>query len=144
MSILGNRVARREDPAFLAGGGVYVADLDLDDEAHLVYVRSDVAHGRITSIDTSGAERAPGVVGVFQASDIGDLGLAPHVLPVFPEATKRHFLAADTVRYVGEPVVAVLADTYAQAVDAAELVFVEYEALPAGVDVEAAARDETL
>ncbi|MFK7918510.1 MAG: xanthine dehydrogenase family protein molybdopterin-binding subunit [Ilumatobacter sp.] len=144
MSILGNRVVRREDPAFLAGGGVFVADLELDHEAHLVYVRSYVGHGRITAVDTSEAKRAPGVVGVFEASDVAELGLAPHVVANFHDATKRHFLAADTVRYVGEPVVAVVAETVAQAVDAAELVVVEYDVLPAVVDVERAARDETV
>ncbi|MEZ5227891.1 MAG: xanthine dehydrogenase family protein molybdopterin-binding subunit [Acidimicrobiales bacterium] len=144
MSILGNRDVRREDRAFLTVGGSYVADMPLTGDTHLTYVRSIMGHARITSIDTSEARTAPGVVGVFTADDIAEMGLAPNVLPIFPEAMRRPFMASDTVRHVGEPIVAIVAESLAEAMDAAELVFVEYEPLEAVVDVEQSARDEVL
>jgi carbon-monoxide dehydrogenase large subunit len=109
-----------------------------------VYHRSWLAHGRILSIDTSAAESSPGVIAVFTADDVAELGPVPHLLPMFPPETKRTYLASGTVRYVGQPVVAVVAETLQQAVDGAELVEVEYESLPVVVDVEQAARDEVL
>jgi carbon-monoxide dehydrogenase large subunit len=144
MSILGNKVVRREDPAMLTVGGTYVDDLDLPGAVQLVYVRSTVGHARIADIAVDEARTAPGVVGVFTAADMADLGLAPNVLPIFPQEMRRPFVAGDVVRYVGQPVVAVLAETRAQAVDAAELVIVDYDVLPVVVDVEAAATDEVV
>ena len=144
MSILGNRVLRREDPTFLTSGGTYVADIQVDNETHLTYVRSIMGHARILSIDTDEARSAPGVVGVFTAADIAELGTAPNVLPMFPEAMRRPFVADDVVRYVGQPIVAVVAETLAQAIDAAELVFVDYESLEAVVDVEQASLDQVV
>lgn len=145
MSILGNMVVRREDPAFLTGASTYVDDLQIDGVVELVYVRSTVAHGTIVELDVSEARTAPGVVGVFTGADVAAaLGTAPNVLPMFPEELRRPFLAVDTVRYVGQPLVAVLAQTRAQAVDATELVVVDYDFLPAVVDIEAAAEDETI
>ncbi len=144
MSILGNAVVRREDPAFLTTGGTYVDDLKLDGAVHLTYVRSTVGHGVITRLDATDAREAPGVVGVFTGTDVAELGSAPNVLPMFPEEMRRPFVATDRVRYVGQPVVAVLAETLGQAMDAAELVDIEYELLPAVVDPEVAAKDETV
>ena len=144
MSILGNRVVRREDPAFLTTGGTYVDDLDLDDPLHLVYARSIVAHARITSIDVDEARSAPGVVGVFTADDIAEMGLVPNVLPIFPEAMRRTYIAGDTVHYVGQPLAAIVAETREQAVDATELVYVDYDPLPAVIDPEQSATDEVL
>jgi carbon-monoxide dehydrogenase large subunit len=144
MSILGNQVQRREDPAFLTVGGTYVEDLDIDDAVFLVYARSIIAHGTINSIDVDEARSAPGVIGVFTATDMADLGTAPNVLPMFPEEMRRPFVADGVVRYVGQPVVAVLAETREQAVDAAELVFIDYEPLEPVVDVERAATDEVV
>jgi carbon-monoxide dehydrogenase large subunit len=144
MSILGNRVLRREDPAFLTTGGHYVDDLRLEGAVSLTYVRSTVAHARITGIDADEARKAPGVVGVFTAADMADLGTAPNVLPVFPEAMRRPFVAGDVVRYVGQPVVAVLAESQAEAVDAAELVLVDYDLLPVVTDLEESATDEVV
>ncbi len=145
MSILGNRVVRREDPRFLQGRGSYVENLDLPGAVQLVYLRSTVANGRITELDVSDARSAPGVVAVFTGTDIADeLGLAPNLLPVFPDELRRPFVAIDAVRYVGQPVVAVLAETRAEAADATELVVVDYELEPAVVDVEAAMTDETV
>ncbi len=144
MSILGNRVVRREDHAFLTDGGTYVADMPLDHAAHLVYVRSIMGHARIVSIDTHDARSAPGVLAVFTAADMAELGLAPAVLPVFPESMRRPFVEGEVVRHVGQPIVAVVAESLAEAVDAAELVVVDYDPLDVVVDVERAALDEVV
>jgi len=144
LSILGNRVVRREDVAFLTTGGSYVDDLDLENALHLTYVRSISAHARIAGIDVDEARAAPGVAGVFTADDLAELGLVPNVLPVFPDEMRRQYLAASVVRYVGEPIVAVLAESREQAVDAAELVIVDYDPLPPVLDLEQAATDEVL
>jgi carbon-monoxide dehydrogenase large subunit len=142
-SILGTRVQRKEDPKFLTTGGVYVDDLDealLAGALHVVYARSAVAHGTILSIDVEGAKEMPGVVGVFTAES---LGLEP-VPSNFNPVVSRTLLASDKVRFVGEPVAAIVAETVAQATDAAELVFVDVDFLPALVHVEAAMASETL
>ena len=132
MSILGNRVLRKEDPALLVGKREFVDDLQLPGLAHVVYVRSTVAHARIASIDTSEAEGAPGVLAVFTSAAV-DLTPAipmPNLMPPPNPQMLRPWLAHGVVRFVGEPVVAIVAETRAQATDAAELVFVDYEALP--------------
>ena len=142
-SILGERVVRKEDPKFLTTGGVYLDDFEppeLVGAAHVVYVRSTVAHGKIVSIDTSEATGMPGVIAVLTAAD---LGLEPMPSPYNP-AVARTVLASDKVRYVGEPVVAVVAETRAQATDAAEAVIVDYEPLEALVDMEQALASSTL
>lgn len=144
MSILGNPVVRREDPAFLSPGGTYVDDIPVEGVTHLVYLRSLMAHAEIVGIDVSEARSAPGVLGVFTADDMAELGVAANVLPMFPEAMRRPFVAGDVVRYVGQPIVAIVAESVAAGVDAAELVFVDYEPLPVVIDVEAAARDEVV
>ena len=143
-SILGNRVLRKEDPKFLTTGGKYVDDLNdepmLQGALHVTYVRSTVAHGRINSIDTSDAASMPGVVAIFTAES---LGLQP-VPAAFNPMVARTLLASDKVRYVGEPVVAVVTETRDQGVDAAEAVVVDYDVLEAFVDVEAAMMSSTL
>lgn len=142
-SILGNRVLRKEDPKFLTTGGVYLDDLHddrLSGAAYVVYVRSTAAHGTIASIDADEARSMPGVLGVFTAAD---LGLEP-VPAAFNPMVARTLLASDKVRYVGEPVVAVVAETYEQATDAAETVYVDIDLLEALVDVEASLASETL
>ena len=143
-SILGNRVVRKEDPKFLTSGGKYLDDLndvpELAGAAHVVYVRASVAHGIITSIDTSEAAGMPGVVGVFTAAD---LGLEPAPSPFNPTVA-RTILASDRVRYVGEPIVAVVAETREQATDAAEAVLVDYDVLEAVVDLESALESSTI
>ena len=142
-SILGTRVQRKEDPKFLTTGGVYVDDLHddlLSGALHVVYARSAVAHGTILSIDVESAKEMPGVVGVFTAES---LGLEP-VPSQFNPMVARTLLASDKVRFVGEPVAAIVAETQAQAADAAELVFVDVDFLPALIDVEAAMTSETL
>ena len=144
MSILGNAVVRREDPGFLTGSATYVDDLLPADALYLAYVRSPYAHARITGVEVDEAVAAPGVAGVFTGADVAEMGLAPNVLPMFPDAMRRPYVAADVVRYQGQPVVAVVVETQAQAVDATELVIVDYEPLAPVTDPEAAVRDEVL
>ncbi len=137
MSILGNRVVRREDPALLTVGGTYVDDVALEGAAYVTYARSPVAHARITSIDVEAARGAPGVVAVFTAADL-DIPPAAPAMPMFPAAMARPWLAGDRVRFVGEPVAAIVSETKTAGADAADLVVVDYDALPAVVDVPAA------
>ena len=142
-SILGTRVQRKEDPKFLTSGGVYADDVDdprLAGAAQAVYVRSTVAHGTIESIDIDAALEMPGVLAIHTAES---LGLEPVASPFNP-ASARTLLASDKVRYVGEPVAVVVAETQQQATDAAEMVFVDYEFLPALVDLEESLASETL
>jgi carbon-monoxide dehydrogenase large subunit len=134
-SILGNRVTRVEDPRFLTGGGRYVDSIHFPNEAWCAYVRSPYAHATIESIDVSDAAAAPGVLGVFTAADLAALNPTPPTRPNLPPEMTRPFLAADRVRFVGEPVAAVVAETHAQAMDAAELVLVDYEPLPVLTDL---------
>lgn len=135
-SILGNEVRRVEDPELLTVGGRYVYDLHTDGMCHAVFVRSPVAHAVIGTIETAAAAEAPGVVAVFTASE---LGLGPHQVYVkVADAFARFPLATDRVRFVGEAVAVVVAETLPEAVDAAELVEVDYEPLPALSDAEAA------
>jgi aerobic carbon-monoxide dehydrogenase large subunit len=143
-SILGNRVARLEDPRFLTAGGTYVEDVVIPDATWLTYVRSPVAHARITGIDVSWAKTAPGVLAVLTGDDVADLGLAPHASSGLPEGMRRPFVARGVVRFVGEAVVAIIAEDRARGSDAADLVVVDYEPLPAVVDPEAALGDERL
>jgi aerobic carbon-monoxide dehydrogenase large subunit len=146
VSILGTRVLRTEDPKFLTTGAVYVDDLRdprLAGAGHVTYVRSVMAHARIT-VDTSEAAAAPGVLGVFTAADFADLPQIPLPLPMLPPTMARPWLATDVVRYVGEPVAVVVTDNRYAGEDAAELVSVDYDPLPAVVDVHDAVRDETL
>jgi carbon-monoxide dehydrogenase large subunit len=138
-SLLGNRVRRVEDPDLLTGRGTYVGNLRVDGLARVAFVRSPVAHARVVAIDTKAAEAAPGVLAVFLADD---LGVAPfHGFMVLNAACARPPLAVDKVRFVGEAVAMVVAETEAAAVDAVELVEVDYDPLEAVVDPEAALAD---
>lgn len=141
-SILGNRVARVEDPRFLTTGGRYVDDIDLPDAAHVAYVRSPYAHAMILSIDTDEASQVDGLLAVFAAPDLVDLQPVPTARPGIPDPMRQEILATDRVRFVGQPVVAIVAESAAAAADAVDLVVVEYEELPVVVDVEIAATDE--
>ncbi|WAL66255.1 xanthine dehydrogenase family protein molybdopterin-binding subunit [Amycolatopsis cynarae] len=135
-SLLGTEVRRVEDPELLRGQGTYVDNLRFDGALYVAFLRSPFAHALINGIDTGEAEKASGVVAVYTAAD---LDLPP--LPVFIEVNalcERHGLAKDRVRFAGEPVVAVVAETAVAAADALELVDVDYEPLPAAIDVEAA------
>src|SRR5882757_4575653 len=133
-SILGTEVRRVEDAELIRGQGTYVDNLDLPGALHLTFVRSPIAHARIESIDISEAETAPGVRAVYTADN---MSLAAQVgpIPLNPQ-TARPPLAVGKVRFVGDVVAAVIADTKAQANDAAELVVGDYDPLDAVVDLE--------
>jgi aerobic carbon-monoxide dehydrogenase large subunit len=141
-NVVGQRIRRREDPRFLRGEGRYVDDLSLPGALHLTFVRSYMAHAKVTGIDKSAAEAAGAQV--FTAGD-ADLGVnpPPPFIPIDPQM-HRPLIASDTVRFVGDIVAIVLADSREASVDAAELVMVDYEPLPAVTDPEEAARDEVL
>ncbi|MDQ2650236.1 MAG: xanthine dehydrogenase family protein molybdopterin-binding subunit [Actinomycetota bacterium] len=147
MSILGTRVKRIEDPAFLTSGATYTEDVEDDRLAgalHMTFVRSPMAHASITSIDVSAAMEMDGVVAVLVADDLRDAPAQGPMLPIYPPEMAMPLLAKDVVRYVGEPVAVVLSERRYDGEDAAELVVVDYEPLPATVDVTVAAQDEIL
>jgi len=142
-NVVGQRVRRREDPRFLTGKGQYVDDLQPEGALYVTFVRSPWAHAKITSIDTSAAAELPDTQ-VFAAADV-ELAVSP--APPFigvDERMFRPFLASQKVRFAGDIVAVVLSGSRASSVDAAELVAVEYEPLPAVIDIEEAARDEVL
>ena len=145
MSIMGTRVLRKEDPQFLTAGATYTADVQdplLAGAAYVHYVRSPLAHASITGIDSAEAAAMPGVLGVFTAQDMPELEPPHNAVPMFPPSMmNRQHMAAERVRFVGEPVAAVVAETAAQAADAAELVFVDYDPLPAEIDFREAIND---
>jgi carbon-monoxide dehydrogenase large subunit len=144
-SILGNRVLRVEDPRLLTVGGTYVEDVQLADALVLTYVRSPVAHAVIGAIDCGDALALPGVVAIFTGADVAaGIGRAEHVNPLFHDAMRRPFVAAERVHYVGQPVVAIVAETRAIGMDAIDLVDVAYDLLPVIVDPEESRRDEVL
>lgn len=135
-SLLGTEVRRVEDPELLTGRGTFIANLRVDGMARAAFVRSTVAHARILEIDTSEAEKAPGVIAVFTAKD---LGVEPfHGFMVLNPECARPPLATDRVRFVGEPVALVVADDLESALDASELVAVDYDPLPPAVTAEEA------
>ena len=143
MSVLGNRVVRVEDPGLLTGATPFVSDITdplLDGALHVTYVRSAMAHARISGVDTAEALRQPGVVGIFTANE---LGLTPQPSPYSPMFTTCP-LACEVVRYVGEPIAAVVTERADQGEDAADLVVVDYDPLPVVVDPMAALQDEIL
>jgi carbon-monoxide dehydrogenase large subunit len=138
---LGAAVRRREDPRFLTGRGQFTDDVRLPGCLHAAFVRSPFAHARIRSIDAAAARALPGVVAVFTGRDLADGGVNP--LPVgwlIPDMRIGEFrvLATDEVRHVGDRVAVVIAESAYAARDAAELVMVDYEDLPAAVRTEAA------
>ena len=135
-SILGTVVRRTEDPVLLEGRATYIDNLDWPGKAHLVLVRSTSPHGVIRRIDVDSARRMPGVLAVFTAAD---LDIPPHFTFVeMLEAFARPPLATDRVRFVGEAVAAVVAETRGQAVDAADEVIVDIDPLAPVVDPERA------
>ena len=142
---VGSSVRRVEDPRFLHGKASYVDDLHLPGTLHVAFVRSSHAHARIKRIDLSAASRLPGVHRIFTGDEVAK-ALKPMGIPfreeVFPKSVFKQCawpcLATGKVRYVGEPIAAVLADSRYIAEDAAGLIEIEYEVLPAVVDPEAA------
>jgi aerobic carbon-monoxide dehydrogenase large subunit len=137
----GKAVRRLEDPPLIKGTGTYTDDVDAPGALHAAFVRSEVAHGRILGIDTDAAARAPGVAGVYTA---GDLAVEPIALgPAVAAGMRRPILAHDRVRFQGEAIAVVVADTREAAVDAAELVEVDIEPLDIVVDPERALDEDT-
>lgn len=136
VSVLGHRVERREDPPLLTGAAPFLADVVVPGMLHAVFVRSYVAHGILRDVDVSAVKACPGVVGAYTAADLGlpDIPEWPRADgPPRPELA-RPCLARDRVRYVGDPVAVVVAESATAAVDAAELVVLDIEPLPAVVD----------
>ena len=139
----GAAVRRVEDPPLLRGARPYTDDLREPEALYAVFVRSGFAHAAINGIDTSAAAAAPGVVAVYTAADLQMDALPPAGPPITtPEQMRRPILASDRVRFIGEPVAIVVADTRALAVDAAELVDVDYEPLDVLVDMAHALDDD--
>jgi carbon-monoxide dehydrogenase large subunit len=135
--LVGERVKRREDPRLIQGRGTYVDDVKITGLLHMAFRRSDVAHGRIRSIDTSAAAAMPGVEAVFTGADIAAFMKPMPIATPFPSPA-HHAVAIDTVRYAGEAVAVVVAGDRYLARDAADAIVVEYDPLPAVVDVDQA------
>jgi aerobic carbon-monoxide dehydrogenase large subunit len=142
--IVGARIKRVEDPRLLTGLGAYVDDRQVPRVLHVAFRRSEHAHARIRAIDCATARAAPGVVAVFTAEDLDGFvkpALATsrlagyYATPIFP-------LARGKVRYVGEPVAGIVAESPYQAADAQELVTIDFEPLPVVADAETGARSE--
>src|SRR5918993_2968267 len=141
----GERIKRNEDPRLLMGQGLYVDDVDLPNMLHVAFVRSPYAHARINKIDVSQALQREGVVAIYRAEDLGDywkpgpLLVSPPPVKdiVFNEKTQVP-LAKDKVKFAGEPIVMVLAESRYIAEDALADVQVDYEPLEAVVDTEKA------
>jgi carbon-monoxide dehydrogenase large subunit len=145
--VVGQRLRRREDPALLTGEARYIADLKVPGALHLAVVRSSVAHARISSIDLEAARAMPGVVAAYTGADLaGEYGPLPCGWPVTPDMKNpAHLpLAVGKVAYVGDAVAVVVATSEYAAHDAAEAVVVDYEPLPAVVDLEDAASDRVV
>ena len=139
----GSALKRKEDPRLITGQGTYVEDVSLTGMLHIVLVRSPLAHASIKSIDSSEASKSPGVVAIFTGEDLKEeLGSLPcgWVVPDTKEVPHPP-LAVDRVRYVGDAVVAVVAESTAQASDAASLVDVEYEELDTVIEMDDALAD---
>jgi carbon-monoxide dehydrogenase large subunit len=144
----GARIRRNEDPRLLTGQALFVDDVHIPGMAHVAFKRSDYAHARIVRVDVEAARHMPGVLAVFTGPDLGDFWQPSPLLVPPPPARHVVFnqrtacqLAKDKVRYVGEPVAMVVAESRYLAEDAVEAITVEYEPLPAVVDLEAALQD---
>ncbi|MEQ8292072.1 MAG: xanthine dehydrogenase family protein molybdopterin-binding subunit [Roseovarius sp.] len=144
---IGDATKRREDVRFLSGTGKYTDDINVAGQAYVHFLRSDVAHGKITGLDTSAAEGMPGVLRIFTGKDFEGVG----GIPCGWQVTDKHgepmqepahpVLAQGKVRHVGDPIAAVVAETREQARDAAEAIEVDIEDLPAVMDMKAALED---
>jgi carbon-monoxide dehydrogenase large subunit len=145
---IGQPVRRSEDPTLLRGEGRYTDDVNRPGQAYAVMVRSTVAHGVIRGVDTTAAKAMPGVLAVLTAADLAGYGGLKCNLPLKSRDgspiryTPRPALAGDKVRYVGDPVACVIAETVAQAKDAAETVALDIEPLPAVVNARDAVKPD--
>ncbi|WP_299030763.1 xanthine dehydrogenase family protein molybdopterin-binding subunit [uncultured Sulfitobacter sp.] len=143
---IGASSKRREDVRFLTGEGNYTDDINVNGQAYVYFLRSDVAHGTLNSVDTSAADGMPGVVKVFTGADFEAVGSVPCGWQVTdkhgdPMQEPRHpVLAHGKVRHVGEPIAAVVADTLEQARDAAEAIVLDISELPAVVNMKDAVK----
>ena len=143
-------IKRVEDDRLLAGTGGFTDNLTRPNLAHMVLVRSPHAHAKIVGIDTAAAKKSPGVIAVFTWDDMAREGAGDFSFPAMfpnadgskPEMTPRRSLAHEAVRYLGEAVVAVVAETREQAQDAVELVEVEYDQLPSVTEIEDALKPD--
>jgi aerobic carbon-monoxide dehydrogenase large subunit len=145
---VGARVRRKEDPRLITGASTYVDDLHLTGMLHVGFVRSQYAHANINGIDTSAAEGMPGVVQIILGAECPKLlnpsgGDGSGVMAGDSSSTdiSKYPLAIERVRYVGEPIVAIVAETSRQARDAADAVVVDYDPLPAVTDMEESIKD---
>jgi len=146
-AFVGQPIERLEDFRFVRGRGQYVDDLARNDMLHAAILRSAVAHGRVRAIDVSRAKKVPGVHAVITAADLGDsIPLVPMRLQPMPEfeAFGQPVMARDKVRYVGEALAMVLADSAGVAEDALGAIEVDIDPLPAIANWQSAAKDETL
>ncbi len=143
---VGQSVPRKEDPTLLRGQGRYTDDISLPGQAYAVIVRSQVAHGVIKTIDTEAARKMPGVLGVYTAADLKGYGPLKCVVPFNNrdgspmKKPLREALAVGKVRYVGDPVAFVVAESVNAAKDAAEAVVLDIEALPSVTTAEESAK----
>jgi carbon-monoxide dehydrogenase large subunit len=144
--LVGSPIERIEDLRFLRGRGEYVGDLTVDGMLHAAVLRSSFAHGRIRAIDASAARARPGVRAVITASDIGAVPFIPQRLDVLPgfKRYEQPVIADEKVRYVGEPLAVVVADSAALAEDALEAIVVDIEPLRAVADRTTARANEVL
>jgi len=145
-AFIGSPIERLEDPRFLTGRGQYTDDLTDERMLHAVFLRGSVAHGRIRKIDTAAALGRPGVHAVITAADIGEIPTIPLRHDPLPSSKLyvQPIIAADKVRFVGEPIAVVVADSVALAEDALEAIAVDIEPLPAVVDRDAARNGASL
>lgn len=138
-SVMGGVVKRREDPALIRGRGRYVDDIKYVGMLHVAFVRSPIAHGTITRLDTSKAKKMPGVHAVYTIDDVRHLG---PLLAQVPIGKLRPLLADGEVKHVGEAVAMVVAENRNLAQDAADAVEVDYDSKPAIIDLKEAASDK--
>src|SRR5260221_6515281 len=141
-AMLGSPIKRREDPRLITGQATYVDDIKIPGMLHMAVLRSPYGHARITSIDTSAARQHPGVVAVYTAEDlkgvVGNIAIAVPLGKIAEGMGNRGALADGKVRFYGDPVAVVIADDRYTARDARDLIEVDYEPLPAAIDVEKA------
>jgi carbon-monoxide dehydrogenase large subunit len=141
-AMLGSPIKRREDPRLITGQATYVDDIKIPGMLHMAVLRSPYGHARITSIDTSAARQHPGVVAVYTAEDlkgvVGNVAIAVPLGKIAEGMGNRGALADGKVRFYGDPVAVVIADDRYTARDARDLIEVDYEPLPAAIDVEKA------
>jgi carbon-monoxide dehydrogenase large subunit len=140
-ALVGSPIKRREDPRLITGQATYVDDLKLVGMLHMAVLRSPYGHARITGINVDAARKHPGVVAVYTGADLKGVGKIPVAIPVGHLAEGmgvRGALAEDKVRFYGDPVAVVIASDRYTARDARDLIEVDYEPLPAAIDVEKA------